>query len=43
LGLASTEGLGVADSQSKCDIFFKRGGELAILFTPPTGKKGMRA
>ena len=36
------EGLGVADFQTKCDTFFNKGGELAILATSSSGKKGLQ-
>ena len=41
MALRLSEGLGLADSQTKCDIFFNKGGEPAILVASSSGKKGL--
>jgi len=38
----SSEGLGLAVWQSKCNTFFNEVGELATLLASSTGKKGMQ-
>ena len=40
LALRFNDGLGSADSQSKCDTFIKEVGKLAILAASSSGKKG---